>query len=203
MPKSIRILHPCRRFDCAARRIDPRDARDQKIRLAQIEAVGERQRHGRCRSVRVGHARRHHANVVAVAMHFRIVRREAGHLDRFPRAEIVESDLAFGTEHRDGHDLDLPAAAVVVVLCEGTAGEDRERSESCGKKAGAGSLADCRVLFHGRRVPREGSNFEGKPRPVCLSRCLAVVPKGGRGQPGDYRSINKIEKEPVTFKSFA
>ena len=100
------------RFDL--HRIDARDARDHEASPAQVEAIGERERHQRCGCVRMSHAGRHHADILSIALHVGIVRRESRHLDGLPRAEMVEPDLSFGAEHRDDHDLHFAALLAVV-----------------------------------------------------------------------------------------
>jgi len=88
------------------RGVDARDAGDQEEGVPQVEALAEHQRGDRGRDVGVAHARGDLADVIGIAMHRRVVGRQARHPDLVGQLVMVDPALAFGAEHADDQDLD-------------------------------------------------------------------------------------------------
>jgi len=128
------VPRPSRGAERAVRRIDAADAGHDEVRAREIEQAREHQRGHRRRRVAVPHAGRDDADVGPVAVHGRVVRRQARHRDVSPRADMIQPHLPLRTEHRDDDHLHRPALTVHVQVARADAREapgNQQGSQKC------------------------------------------------------------------------
>jgi hypothetical protein len=88
--------------------VDAGNAGNQEVGLAEIELAAVDQGRDRCRRIGLAHVSGDLADIVGIAMHLRVGRRQARHRDGLGQRQLVQPRLGLGYEHADDHDLDRP-----------------------------------------------------------------------------------------------